>query len=113
VKLVADVPVGLTLDPAATSFGVTVQTSAVYCGTPTLRRRGKHAVRLSASSGALTALTVQSVRRNKGLRARATLQPVDPSPASGDVVRVWLVGGGRAFHGEAVLHRKGKMLAGP
>ena len=112
-KLVAEVPAALALDPASTAFGVTVGAAKTYCGTPGLRRKGSHAFRLGAADGTLTGLVLQTVRRNRGLRARAELGPLAPSPSAGDVVRVWIVGGGQAFRGQATLRKKGKTLIGP
>jgi hypothetical protein len=109
-KLVADVRAALVLDPAATAFGMTVATAETYCGTPGLRRKGKHGFRLAAAEGTLTRLVLQSGKRS--VRARADFAPLEPAPSAGDVVRVWLTGGGQAFRGQATLRKKGKMLVG-
>jgi hypothetical protein len=109
-KVVADVPVALTLDPAATAFGMTVAAAETYCGTPGLRRKGRHTLRLAAADHALTGLVLQAGKR--GVRARATISPVTPAPNVGDVVRLWMTGGGQSFRGEATLRKKGKTLVG-
>jgi hypothetical protein len=110
-KLLVDVPVSLTLDPAATGLGMTFATITEYCGTPALRPRGKR-LRLAAADRALAALTVQTLKGGAGLRLKATLDPLDVATQAGDVVRVWLTAAGQSFRGDATLARKGKKLVG-
>jgi hypothetical protein len=110
-KLLVDVPVNVTLDPAATGLGMVFATITEYCGTPALRPRGKR-LRLAAADRALAALTVQTLKGGAGLRLKATVAPLDVATQAGDVVRVWLTGGGQSFRGEAMLARKGKKLVG-
>jgi FG-GAP-like repeat len=111
-KLLFGVPAGVTLDPAATGFGVMFATTPEYCGTPPLQARGKRALRLAAHERALSALTVQTLKKG-GFRVKATIAPLDVTVHAGDLVRTWFTGGGRAFRGEATLVKHGKKLSAP
>jgi hypothetical protein len=88
-------------------------TTPEYCGTPPLQARGKRAFRLTARERALSALTVQTLKNNRGLRVKATIAPLDVTVQAGDLVRTWFTSGGRAFRGEATLVKHGKKLSAP